>query len=337
MASKHIREKKAFERAKQVRDILITQLTKCHCTSDLEKIQKNYNANQTKGKFAVAILTPYHAAIIQSLNFQITQLFIAKIEQFAPVEVHGPVDTHTDNGNLDVVVDRSSPVASFDQEDNKPTDVSDKTLVELGPVTEPGTVNPIDTQVVDPVITNNAVVQCQGENHDDYVNIAPSKEKYLVAVRNQIKNLEDKTNIFYSTYWFAAKEGDFKKYTKYLEAYNAASVLLDEVQTLINQYSTGKINLPTFKSKAKELFDEKNANIKQLQTHRGWKETLVNVLAAIIGNVFFLTAAACIGTLTLFKLPTDTANKVKRLAEAVKNVEEDEEEENLDLANLCKC
>ena len=136
----------------------------------------------------------------------------------------------------------------------------------------------------------------------------------------------------------ASKAGDFKGYKKYYAAHQAALDVVNQIEALTNKYASNQISLTAFKSQAKVLFDDQNPSIKQLQTHRGWKEILVNVLAAIIGNVFFLAAAACAGTFTLFKPATDSANKVNALARAVnKVVEDEEEEENLDLAALCQC
>lgn len=148
------------------------------------------------------------------------------------------------------------------------------------------------------------------------------KEKRLLAVRAQIDVLRLKAEYFNDEY----KKTNAKRY---LNAYTAALSVADKVENLTNLYASNKITLATFKFESRQLLTEKNDDVKELQKHRGWKEIVANVLAAIIGSVVYLAAAIYTGSLTLFKPDTNATKKVKALGNAIEHVEIDENEPDL--------
>jgi hypothetical protein len=155
------------------------------------------------------------------------------------------------------------------------------------------------------------------------------REKNLTAVRKQIEELRQKV-----TYFDLEYKGTKDK--KYRNAHSAAISLVTEAEALTNQYARNEISLSFYKSEAKDLFDVvKNKHVKELQTHRGWKEFFVNACAALIGSILFLAAALRAGTFFVIKLETDSEKKINALSSSVDKVEEDELDLNLE--TICKC
>jgi hypothetical protein len=165
--------------------------------------------------------------------------------------------------------------------------------------------------------------------------INDNREKHLTSVREHIKMMRKKAEYFQTE---SLRHVVFDKTTAndYHLACLAAEKLADNIELLANQYAKNEIELPELKCLATKLFDERNKDIKLLNTHRGWKEFLINALAALLGNVLYLAAAVSFGTFRLFKPATDAGNKVKCLAHSVENITADEDAE-LDFSGDYQC
>lgn len=150
--------------------------------------------------------------------------------------------------------------------------------------------------------------------------IDAKKEKSLAALRAQIDVMHAKA---------AEYKSEFAKTNKksYLDAYNAAQGLIGKVESLATQYTTNKITLAQFKMDADILLGKNSvdADVKELSAHRGWKEILINLLAAAVGTVIYLAAAAYTGSLMLFKPDTRGAKIGKSIGNAIEQVAEDNE------------
>ncbi len=148
-----------------------------------------------------------------------------------------------------------------------------------------------------------------------------NKERQLMTVREQIKLVRKKAEYFNDQYKMTND-------INYLNAYNAANSLAKDVENLTNLYALNKNNewdLHQFKEEAKLLFKDNRKDIQELQKHRGWKEVLVNVLAAILGGVFYLAAAAYKGSFLVFKPATDSIKKINELEKSIDNLKEEPE------------
>lgn len=150
--------------------------------------------------------------------------------------------------------------------------------------------------------------------------IDAKKEKSLAAVRAQIDVMHAKA---------AEYKSEFVKTNKksYLDAYNATQGLIGKVESLAIQYTTNKITLAQFKTDADILLGKNSvdADVKELRTHRGWKEILINLLAAVVGTVIYLAAAAYTGSLMLFNLDTRGAKIAESIGNAIDQVAKDNE------------
>lgn len=335
MASKNKAEKAAYERAKDLRDEFLKQLEKCDSESSLNKLSKKYKSD----KFAVGrALTTHHAAEIQKLNDQITHLFVVKTAKLIPV-----VDASL----------TASPqmVVTVENEDGVETTV-DSSFVEsavLDTVVEPET-----TKTAVETVTASAEVEtgktalstdlATGTKHDSSANknahtcnpcssidvldetgVNPSREKHLIKVRDQIEIIRKKAHLLNMEYVKNILIDPVAS-EKYEAAYKAAYRVADKAEALTNDYAMDKMNLNDFKARAKDIFKSEDSDIKILNTHRGWGQILANVLAAFVGNIFYLAAAAYTGSLLVFKPNTDSKNKVDTLADVVKQVKEEEED-----------
>lgn len=150
--------------------------------------------------------------------------------------------------------------------------------------------------------------------------IDAKKEKSLAAVRAQIDVMHAKA---------AEYKNEFEKTNKksYLDAYNAAQGLIGKVESLVFLYTTNKMTLAQFKTDAGTLLGKNSVDddVKELSTHRGWKEILTNLLAAAVGTVIYLAAAAYTGSLMLFKPDTRGTKIGKSIGNAISEVADDNE------------
>lgn len=302
------RQAQAFQQAKKVRSEFIERLEKCDSALDLAKIEEDYKATE------LPKLTAFHSARIKSQEKKITLLLEEKQTQFLVSVEPQPLISSVEEVAQLTVLQKEVISLGTSCVDSPNIVIADVRSYGAG-VGSPG---PIYSE--EPYANNNTNPQ--------------NREDYLARVRTQIKLLDSKKQHFYLKYSQYASTGDTAGSDRYLAAYTELSQLLDSVDELTNSYANNKISLASFKKDAKNLLDENNPGVQELRTHRGCKEIIVNLLAAIIGNVLFLAAAACAGTFTLFKPATDTGSKVKGLAAEIANVEECDDE-SFNLATLC--
>ena len=135
---------------------------------------------------------------------------------------------------------------------------------------------------------------------------ALKKQQYLTEVKRHIQIIKLKADYF-GTYRGAA----------YNEANAAANSIAQKVEDLANNYSLDKLTLDEFKTQAKNVLASDTSEMKVLETHRGCKQIMVNLLAAIILNVFYCLGALASGRLMLFKPETDAETKAHELEKAI--------------------
>ena len=143
--------------------------------------------------------------------------------------------------------------------------------------------------------------------------IAQKRSNQLQQVRVHFETLQDKYYEFYN-------KGQHDK--NYLDAAWSINSITNELNTISWEY-VNKGNLDEFKNAAKNLFDERQPDIAILNSHRGWKQIVTNILTAILGlGVIYGIAAAINGSFTVFKTSTDAGNKVEDLAQSIDSLKE---------------
>lgn len=81
MAAKDRREKRAFEKARQDREILLGQVERCDSSAELAKLQ-----TKQKNLLSPLTLTAYHSIIIAGLNQKLSHAFADKPAQLVEIE-----------------------------------------------------------------------------------------------------------------------------------------------------------------------------------------------------------------------------------------------------------
>lgn len=176
----------------------------------------------------------------------------------------------------------------------------------------------------------------------------PNKELYVIKVRAQLRLMNIKAQYFVekSELYLLTGCSNLKKYKT---AHDAVSLVITKITELTNQYALNEIDLIQFQKESKAALSDHNDYIKALKTHRGWRQIIANLLTAIIGGIFYLAAAACTGSWTLFKVPTDTGNRLKALSKSIEDLNEPDNEviesfvpnksdqaiDDLDLSSIC--
>ena len=114
------------------------------------------------------------------------------------------------------------------------------------------------------------------------------------------------------------KAGQNQEIEKYAKAAQAAKNIYDGLSALSEQYiQTG--DLEQFKRESAELLDDtKNTDVKELATHRGWKEFLANLLICIsvIGAIY----TAFKGTFFAVPLTTKSSELVDDARQTIANI-----------------
>jgi hypothetical protein len=353
MAAKHNREKRSFDRASEARDTVIRNLKDCKSYERLQdiiaKLEKGKSRSQSP--FKIANLTESHTATIKSKDNEIAKLIQLKTAQFPKPVVNVPVvkeltsDTteETVKTDLTVEVDATDDVVKADKTDEP--EIIETEIVEEAPV---NLTLVCDTEEYAPMYdeTGSAVKNTtdsdykseltSGKNIFELLNLyRPLKNKSdefnhqraqeLWAVRDQLDVLKNKRNAFLKitdAYRDSNKHEDAKIYRK---AAQAAGAIHLNICMLCTDYEHNKIDLQTFQSKSKEFLKGDNQQVALLNTHRGYKDVIANLLIAITGVGLLAMAAASIynGRFTMFKVTgTDAGSKVNALKDTVEHVRE---------------
>lgn len=106
---------------------------------------------------------------------------------------------------------------------------------------------------------------------------------------------------------------------------SALATTLTQVNALCDLYQTDKLELGEFKHQIHSMLsnEEVNPELKTINTHRGWKEVLYNILGL---GIFQLLYSVKVGHLTLFHPLTNSAELIHNLDETVEAINPDKEQ-----------
>lgn len=150
----------------------------------------------------------------------------------------------------------------------------------------------------------------------------PERVEHLAAVKKQLNLLSDKRAELMGelSSHMESKPDDVKKREEYQKKINAIASIHNKVAGLYNEYISGDIELDDFKTKARPFLQVKNKDIQTLQSHRGVKQILVNLLAAIFSAVvIYGIAAFATGRIMLFNPSTNSGKKADDLRASIEN------------------
>ena len=157
----------------------------------------------------------------------------------------------------------------------------------------------------------------------------PVRESHLVKVRKYLQELSDKKAEFVGRLAFHKDQNnnpvevdleEDETAAEYKKAIEAIGRIYDQVADLYNNYCYGQIDLNQFKLQAKPFVQDESEDVKTLQTHRGVKEILINLLAAIFSaGIIYGIAALATGRLMVFKPATKAGQKANDLRESIDN------------------
>ena len=314
MASKQNKEMKAFRAAEKVRDDLLTSLQNCTTETRLHTILNKYEENRKNHKFTVNLgnLKASHRAIIISLDEEIKELIKEKTLQFAPKE-------ESDVSEVSEVSEETGIVGGVSELISKGTDpvltsthVPAQISVTNEDSQEPGLVVNPEPKILDlefPVIPRE---------------INPERVRDLARVKIQLDALLDKKAEFIGKYATHAEKypGDISKLEEFDKAIQATESIHDRINHLYNEYIYGDIDLDLFKRDAAPLLNDTVEDVQTLKSHRGLKEIVINLLAAIFSaGLIHVVAALTTGKFEfrLFKPATKSGVIVDNLEEAIEN------------------
>lgn len=149
-----------------------------------------------------------------------------------------------------------------------------------------------------PVVNKKLIHRCRTPKVAKEITVRNAERmEELQPVRNAIELLKAKKEYFY-------KKGE--RSPRYATASYACRRIKNALETLCTNYESKTIkDLSEFKSNVKQLLDPESNDIKNLKTHRGFKEIFYNLLVAVatLGMAHFVYSAAK-GRFTLFHIPT---------------------------------
>ncbi len=235
-----------------------------------------------------------------------------KVEEVKPADVKTeevkPTDVKAEEVKpADVKAEEVKP-ADVKAEEVKPVDVKAE---EVKPVdVKAEEIKPADVKVEE---VKSAILELPRSNSSDLKSNHARIEE-LKPVREQLaKIIEKQTDLAKRS---TAKNDSFDL------ASQAALRVIAAMEKAQEDYVTDKISKPQLINRAKNILTPVNVDIKTLNTHRGWKQVLTNLLTAVLGlGVFYGIAAAAVKSFTLFPVATDSGNKLKSLEQSIDALE----------------
>ncbi|WP_298622468.1 hypothetical protein [uncultured Legionella sp.] len=350
MAAKDRREQRSYARASEARNSIITRLEDCNSYKRLEEILSSMKRSQANAQSPLKIggLTPHHTSMIQAQDLQIKQLIQAKKAQFPKPEVVlaetkieiteavsvEPLTTDSDeeseaNDEVVITVENDTDKEAIKtvifteeashSERSLSVDASDYDLGKNTPSNEySGQSDYLSERSIS--TSTNRFYRPLKTNSDEFNH---ERAQEIVAVRDQLMVLNAKRiklSDISDKYRDNNQMDDAKTYRR---ATNAAGVIHTNLSLLCSDYEHNKIDLNTFKSMAQLYLNNENKDVITLNTHRGYKDVIANLLIAITGIGLLAIAAASIynGRLTMFSVTqTATGANVNSLNDAVEHV-----------------
>lgn len=302
-------KKIGLRQATQIRKKLTTELEKCKSANKFLDIQRSY----LHDKFALKLfeidstLNKKNKDLLNTKDAQIANLFKEKADEFK-IEL----DRITEKRRLEAEQDeqeelvQNQPVliesnGSDFNENQEDTDDFEDAIGDFE--------DSIDTTIVTSI--ENSKPQLNPQRVNDLVDV----KKRLVLLSDKSAEFEGKIKALENQ-----QPVDAQKLADYLKAKAAVDSIYKDINGLYENYVYGLISLAELKNDAKTHLGEENEHVQTLQSHRGLKEILINILAAIVGlGIFYGIAAAVKGSFLVFKPATDTGAKLSDLGETIEN------------------
>lgn len=287
MGRKKQTRSQAFQAAKQNRNDILDSLKTCQTADKVEALAERYQkllkSDEPKTRHKK---TSSHLKQIQNLDSQITQCIEEKRKQFAPKPIIEP-SVITPDASLQLI----TPDANLQ--------------LSLVPYTE--------SQLLDDEDKPTEIIKVKD----------PQREAQLANVKKQLDIFLDKKTEFIGIFRDIMEKNpvNAEKLFNYAKAHNAIASIHQNITKLYEQYIHNEINLEHFKTQAEPYLKKENENVQILQAHRGVKQILVNLLAAILGvGVIYGLAAWAKGEFLIFNPPTDSAEKLSNIKDSIEMV-----------------
>jgi hypothetical protein len=319
MGARERNESIAFQKAKAKRAGFITKLENCD-VQELMSVQKRWNKLHSQ---PFPALNNSHSAAIKHLDNQIVALLKSKAQQFASDIEAGPQEAAI--GSAEILAGQQAALVDPEILDSDEVD-SEVSTEELSSDTD-DELSDIDYHQHLPA--RRAVSIGFSPYSASFVNRSvtvaasappsfnPPSPVNLKEVRKHLNIMMKKAEVFY-------RKPNVESSVSYTTHDLADGVfnMVNNIWELVYACETNRLPVADFKKQAKAYLNSSNSLIVTLAEHRGWKQIIVNLLAAIVGNVVYAVAAAAKGQLMLFKPATDSINKVNALRNAIEHVPE---------------
>lgn len=151
----------------------------------------------------------------------------------------------------------------------------------------------------------------------------PKRILQLKLVNDQLNSLSDKSAEFEGEIKQIKKRRpvDLQKLQDYSDAKNAIESIRENIKKLYKQYiTTPAMTLTEFKEEAKSFLREDCKEVQTLNSHRGVKQIIANLLLAIL-SAGFLYGLAALAKRTFFPINpnTDSGKKLNSLEDSIAN------------------
>lgn len=156
--------------------------------------------------------------------------------------------------------------------------------------------------------------------------VIAKRTEELKLVTEKLARFEDKSKEFSRK---AKEEKNKDKKLGYTKAAEAIKKISTDLHLLMDSYTSCTIDLKCLKIKTKEMLKTDNTaqHIAVLESHRGIKQALTDLLTAIVTLGVSLARGWITGNYSLFKVNTDSSNKLKKMSLLI---------DSLDSPNLSK-
>ncbi|CEG57631.1 hypothetical protein [Legionella fallonii] len=302
-------KKIGYKKALLVRSDLISALEKCNSANKLIDIEKDYH--HKKHVLQLFVINPQFKnrdmQLLKTRDEQIKILFQEKNEQFkkelAKISEKRRLEEQSEQeeqafSSSEDLIDKFDDIVSTENTTSVTNGVS------------------ILRVSVEDIEDNSVTHAIEPQLKIDLVRVNDLKE-----VQKQLDNLRDKSAEFAGKIHALLQNNppvDPQKLADYEKAKNAVDSIIKGVSGLYDSYTYGQMSLGDFKTQAKPYLHEGSEHVQTLQSHRGVKEILINLLAAILsGGIIYGIAALAKGSPLVFKLATDSANRLTTLDESI--------------------
>ena len=334
------KQEKAFLEVSKVREKLISSLEKCTTEKRLNEILDQYNADIKKGLFRVNLgnFKSKFRLQIEGMNDTIDELIESKKALFASISSSSEESAEDVESDISVedkkyevkdviTIDSAAKMInlylfnpaneSADDSELANNDASEEAQLAIVANNKPKD-EPVEGALPKPAIDAPDINTPKAKNFD------PKRVFELAAVKQQLNALSDKSAEFNGKLQslLANNPDDLKKAEEYRKAKAAINSIHHQVQNLYNDYIYGDIDLNTFKEAAKPLLDNENEHVQTLQSHRGTKQILINLLAFILtAGVGYGIAAIATRRFMVFNPHTDSSKKADDLLQSIHNAQ----------------